>query len=77
MTRTVTLASLLIAGYAAWYILACALVPFGRCPCTRTPAGNRRRRDRLCRRCDGTGRRVRLGRRIYNHVRRLHRDGTR
>ncbi|MEV0383400.1 hypothetical protein [Nonomuraea sp. NPDC050643] len=31
---------------------------------------------RFCPRCNGTGLRLRIGRRIWNHARRLHRDGT-
>lgn len=32
---------------------------------------------RFCPRCHGTGLRLRIGRRIWSHARRLHRDGTR
>ncbi|MEV0619321.1 hypothetical protein AB0I81_38805 [Nonomuraea sp. NPDC050404] len=32
---------------------------------------------RFCPRCNGTGLRLRIGRRLWNHARRLHRDGTR
>jgi cytochrome c oxidase assembly factor CtaG len=52
------------------YTLACALVPFGACRrCHRT--------DPLCRACDGTGRRVRLGRRFWTYLRALYREGNR
>lgn len=59
------------------YILACWVDPFPRC---RTCTGSGRRRARLsrnwrnCPRCRGTGRRLRLGRRAANVVRRLHQD---
>jgi hypothetical protein len=45
--------------------LACWLAPFGACArCHQA--------DPLCRFCDGTGRRVRLGRRAWTYLRRLH-----
>ncbi|MFE3451578.1 hypothetical protein ACFXJ8_21910 [Nonomuraea sp. NPDC059194] len=59
---------------------ACYVSPFGRC---RKCKGKRRiahrigRGSRDCRRCDGTGLRLRIGRHLFNHLRRLHRDGTR
>jgi hypothetical protein len=59
-------AGLALAGYA----LACALVPFG--PCRRCHNG-----DPLCRACDGTGRRVRRGRRLWTYLRALYHDSTR
>ena len=49
------------------YALACWLAPFGACH----RCGGR---DRLCRACDGTGRRVRLGRRAWTYLTRLHDD---
>ncbi|MEV0229326.1 hypothetical protein [Nonomuraea sp. NPDC050786] len=63
-------------GYAA----ACAATPFARCPrCkghgkTLKPNGHVKR---WCRHCDGTGLRLRLGRRLFNYLRRLYRDSTR
>jgi hypothetical protein len=52
---------LVLAGYA----LACALAPFGPCQrCHHT--------DPQCRACDGTGRRVRLGRRLWTYLRALY-----
>lgn len=62
------------------YVAACYVQPFGRC---RRCKGKRHipnrigRGSRHCRRCDGTGLRLRLGRRLVNHLRRLHNDGTR
>jgi hypothetical protein len=61
-----SVAGLALAGYA----LACALVPFGRC--RRCHGG-----DPLCRACDGTGRRVRAGRRLWTYLRALYHDSTR
>ncbi|MEO3926933.1 hypothetical protein ABGB07_24120 [Micromonosporaceae bacterium B7E4] len=77
MTPMILLASLIPAGYAAWYIVLCAVAPFGRC---RRCAGRRNRLDRRhrdCRWCDGTGRRVRIGRRLYDYLRAERERGTR
>jgi hypothetical protein len=63
------LASLAALGLLTAYALACALVPFGAC--TRCHAS-----DPLCRACDGTGRRVRLGRRAWTYLRALHDHAT-
>ncbi|BFV58723.1 hypothetical protein KCMC57_up38270 [Kitasatospora sp. CMC57] len=60
---------------ALCYALLCAASPFGRCRAckglgfrTRTTAlTGRLARGRDCRRCDTTGRRLRLGRRLHNH----------
>jgi hypothetical protein len=61
--------ALVLAGLALAvpYALACWLAPFGTCARCHG-------RDRLCRACDGTGRRVRLGRRAWTYLRRLHDD---
>ena len=61
--------ALLLAGLAVAmpYALACWLAPFGAC---RRCGGG----DRLCRACDGTGRRVRLGRRLWTDLARLYDD---
>ncbi|GAA1608760.1 hypothetical protein ACFQY4_46065 [Catellatospora bangladeshensis] len=53
------------------YVLLCWILPFGRCrACSGT--GNRRilllRRVTFCRRCKGSGLRLRIGRRLYNTV---------
>jgi hypothetical protein len=59
------LAGLALAAQA--YALACWLAPFGTCHrCGHA--------DPLCRFCDGTGRRVRAGRRAWTYLRRLHDD---
>ncbi|WP_424887428.1 hypothetical protein [Streptomyces sp. XH2] len=67
-------------GYAAM----CAASPFGRCRKCRglgfamkADRKGRPRRGRPCRRCDGHGIRIRVGRHLYNAAARLHRDGTR
>ncbi|MEU4092997.1 hypothetical protein [Streptomyces sp. NPDC026673] len=66
-------------GYAA----LCAGSPFGRC---RTCAGlgfalthdrkGRPKRGKACRRCKGTGHRIRAGRWLFNRAQRIYRDGT-
>jgi hypothetical protein len=55
-----SLAALAVAGYG----LACWQAPYGTCRC--------RHNDPLCRLCNGTGRRVRIGRRLFNYLRRLY-----
>jgi hypothetical protein len=57
------LASLAAACLAA-YGLACWQAPFGACRCRHT--------NPLCRHCNGTGRRVRIGRRLFNYLRSLY-----
>ena len=71
---------LMLATLCGSYALLCAGWPYARCRrCngaghTRAPIG---RGLRLCRRCDATGRRLRLGRRAWNRYQRLRHDGTR
>jgi hypothetical protein len=66
MPHPVLLASLAALSLLAAYALACALAPFGVCSrCRRT-------RDPLCQACDGTGRRVRVGRRLWTYLHALH-----
>jgi hypothetical protein len=56
-------------GWLAAYLLACWVYPYAACPrCKgsgkrRSPSG---KAFRDCRRCGGRGRRVRIGRRIWN-----------
>lgn len=61
------------------YAALCAASPFG--PCRRCNGIGRTRlgirRGRLCRHCNATGIRIRLGRRLWNQAIRIHRDGTR
>lgn len=62
------------------YAALCAAKPFRscrRCSGTGTRGSRRGRRGRSCRRCDGVGIRIRLGRHLFNEVRRLYRDGSR
>ena len=80
MALTITLASLTTLGYAAWYILISVLAPWRACRrCHGTGHTGHRgaRRGQDCRPCDGTGRRVRLGRRLYEHLATEYRTGTR
>ncbi len=79
---SVALIGLLLAALA-WllgYAAACAAAPFGRC---RRCAGEGKIRPRIgrkrrhCQRCDGTGLRLRIGRRAFNYARRLHHGGSR
>lgn len=77
MTLIILLASLTLLGYTLSYTVACVVTPFGRC---RHCTGRRNRLDRRhrdCRWCDGTGRRVRIGRRLYTYLRSEYRAGTR
>ncbi len=62
------------------YIATCVIWPFG--PCRRCHGAGKLRAPigrffRLCPRCHGAGRRIRTGRHLWNHWRRIHRDGTR
>lgn len=80
MNALVAPASVTLLLITVGYLLTCAVWPFGacrRCQGTgklRSPIG---RAWRQCRHCDGTGQRIRLGRHIWNHIARLHRDSTR
>ncbi len=66
MPSTILLAALAVLAAGGVYAAMCALVPFGTCRCHHT--------DPLCRRCDGTGRHVRVGRRLYTYLRSLYRE---
>ncbi len=74
---------LLLAGAALLtalvYAAACAIAPYRPC---RACSGTGQRRSwlgytRPCPRCDGHGQRLRWGRRVCNHLRRIHHRGTR
>ncbi|WP_328853384.1 hypothetical protein OG994_12735 [Micromonospora globbae] len=72
MVNLALLASLAIAGYAAWYLIKCYAMPFG--PCRRcNGTGDRRgliiRLKRECHHCAGTGKRPRVGRRVIEYIR--------
>lgn len=64
------------------YTAACAASPFGRCwhcrgfgfKLKQSHLTGRLRRGRDCRWCNGTGRRLRLGRRLYNFLADIGRD---
>ncbi|SCL18138.1 hypothetical protein GA0070616_1441 [Micromonospora nigra] len=77
MTTIALLASLAAFGYTVWYLILCVVAPWGRCRRCRGRRNHRTaigtRRD--CRRCDGTGRRVRIGRRLIEYVRAEYRAG--
>ncbi|GAA1173489.1 hypothetical protein GCM10009654_33500 [Streptomyces hebeiensis] len=66
------------------YIALCTASPFGDCRrCSgwgfamKTDRKGRLKRGKDCRRCHSTGKRIRVGRHLYNVAARLHRDGTR
>ncbi|MFG3187567.1 hypothetical protein [Streptomyces omiyaensis] len=81
MTVLASLAALLtLAGYA----LLCTASPFGTCRKCRGLGGKvildrkkRPKRAKPCRRCKGQGKRLRVGRRLHNQSRAIHRAGTR
>ncbi|MBV9024241.1 MAG: hypothetical protein JO362_10715 [Streptomycetaceae bacterium] len=65
---------------AACYGLLCVCSPFGDCHRCRgfgykltTDRKGRPKRGKPCRRCNGHGKRVRIGRRLYNATRRARR----
>jgi hypothetical protein len=64
-----------------WYVLACAVAPWGRCRKCRGIGRKTTRTGKLtrawCRRCNGTGRRVRVGRRIWTWINHEYREGHR
>ncbi|MFE5295408.1 hypothetical protein [Streptomyces sp. NPDC056632] len=74
------LALLTLTGYAA----LCAASPFGTCRKCRGVGAKlildrkgRPKRAKTCRRCKGHGKRLRVGRRLHNHSRAIHRAGAR
>lgn len=76
----ITLLFVVTVGYAS----LCAAAPFRDCRhchgfgfATRTDRKGRPRRGKHCRRCRGTGKRIRAGRWLFNRWRALYRDGTR
>ena len=82
MSTLALLASLTIVGYTAFYALNCAINPFGHCRRRRCQNGRiysrfSRKAFRDCPRCEGTGKRVRVGRRIYEYLRSEHKAGNR
>ncbi|MEU8677324.1 hypothetical protein [Streptomyces sp. NPDC048560] len=78
------LASALLLLITLSYVTLCAASPFGDCRkcrgwgfATKTDRKGRAKRGKDCRRCKATGKRIRVGRHLYNVAARLHRDGTR
>ncbi|MFJ2231543.1 hypothetical protein [Streptomyces halstedii] len=78
------LASALLLLVTFCYASLCAASPFGDCRkcrgwgfATKTDRKGRAKRGKDCRRCKATGKRIRIGRHLYNVAARLHRDGTR
>ncbi|MFJ3188570.1 hypothetical protein [Streptomyces halstedii] len=78
------LASALLLFVTLSYASLCAASPFGDCRkcggwgfATKTDRKGRPKRGKDCRRCKATGKRIRIGRHLYNVAARLHRDGTR
>ncbi|MYQ41613.1 hypothetical protein B046DRAFT_01804 [Streptomyces sp. LamerLS-316] len=78
------LASALLLLITISYSGLCAVSPFGDCRkcrgwgfATKTDRKGRAKRGKDCRRCKATGKRIRIGRHLYNVAARLHRDGTR
>ncbi|GGO46442.1 hypothetical protein GCM10012287_16790 [Streptomyces daqingensis] len=57
----------LIAAALAGYAALCAASPFGYCrKCSGTGLRELRKRSKLCRRCRGQRRRLRVGRRLFH-----------
>ncbi|MFJ3081689.1 hypothetical protein ACIPJG_18295 [Streptomyces halstedii] len=78
------LASALLTFITLSYASLCAASPFGNCRRCRgwgfamkTDRKGRAKRGKDCRRCKATGKRIRIGRHLYNVAARLHRNGTR
>ncbi|MFH9651501.1 hypothetical protein ACH4MT_11345 [Streptomyces anulatus] len=78
------LASALLMFLTLSYASLCAASPFGNCRKCRgwgfamkTDRKGRAKRGKDCRRCKATGKRIRIGRHLYNVAARLHRNGTR
>ncbi|MGW2853408.1 hypothetical protein ACWDAZ_15675 [Streptomyces sp. NPDC001215] len=65
------------------YIALCAVSPFGNCrKCSgwgfamKTDRKGRLKRGKDCRRCHATGKRIRVGRWLYNRWARIYRAGA-
>jgi hypothetical protein len=66
------------------YVSVCAASPFGNCRkchgfgfAMTTDRKGRPKRGKTCRRCKGHGKRIRVGRWLYNRAARTYRAGTR
>ncbi|MFF3454287.1 hypothetical protein ACFYXH_08130 [Streptomyces sp. NPDC002730] len=65
------------------YVSLCAASPFGNCRKCRgfgyqltTDRKGRPKRGKHCRRCDGIGKRIRVGRHLFNLSSEIYRKGT-
>ncbi|GAA2466531.1 hypothetical protein [Streptomyces macrosporus] len=65
------------------YVSVCAASPFGTCRrcngfgyALTTDRKGRPKRGKDCRRCRGCGKRIRVGRWLFNRAARLYRDGS-
>ncbi|MFF3878796.1 hypothetical protein [Streptomyces sp. NPDC001978] len=65
------------------YVGMCAASPFGTCrKCNgfgfgmETDRKGRPKRGKSCRRCKATGKRIRVGRWLFNRAQRIYREGT-
>lgn len=77
------LAITLLLGITLCYVGVCASSPFGNCRKCRgmghaikTDRKGRMKRGKDCRRCNATGKRIRVGRHLYNLWARTYRAGT-
>ncbi|OQD55260.1 hypothetical protein BM536_011440 [Streptomyces phaeoluteigriseus] len=77
------LAIVLILGVTLCYVAVCAASPFGDCRKCRgmghalkTDRKGRMKRGKDCRHCKATGKRIRVGRWLYNRWARIYRAGT-
>ncbi|WP_399942885.1 hypothetical protein ACGH52_26380 [Streptomyces sp. BBFR25] len=77
------LAITLLLGVTLCYVAVCAASPFGNCRTCRgmghalkTDRKGRLKRGKDCRRCRATGKRIRVGRWLYNRWARIYRAGT-
>ncbi|MFF0184914.1 hypothetical protein [Streptomyces sp. NPDC005244] len=67
-----------LVGWLGYYLVLCAVRPFGKCRrCDGSGTVERFRKTRTCPRCRGKRLRLRLGRRAHNVWRRTHEAGTR
>ncbi|KIF69279.1 hypothetical protein HY68_12845 [Streptomyces sp. AcH 505] len=76
-------ASFLLLILTLCYVSLCAASPFGNCRKCRgwgfkmtTDRKGRAKRGKDCRRCHATGKRIRIGRHLYNVATCIHHEGT-
>jgi DnaJ-class molecular chaperone len=81
LAAVASLAILALAIVTIGYGLACAVAPWGHCRKCHGIGRKTTRRGKVtrswCRRCDGTGLRVRVGRRVWTWISREYREGNR